>query len=54
VQCASPEEILSAAKDAFIADFVGTDRALKRARQCKRQLVSIPSSPQRATRHGLA
>jgi len=30
VQCASPEELLSAPKDAFVADFVGADRALKR------------------------
>jgi osmoprotectant transport system ATP-binding protein len=30
VQCASPEALLSAPKDAFVADFVGADRALKR------------------------
>src|SRR3954453_23461429 len=30
VQCARPEELLSAPKDAFVADFVGADRALKR------------------------
>ena len=30
VQCASPEVLLSAPKDAFVADFVGADRALKR------------------------
>src|SRR5260221_1450958 len=30
VQCASPEELLSAPKNAFVADFVGADRALKR------------------------
>jgi osmoprotectant transport system ATP-binding protein len=30
VQCASPEALLAAPKDAFVADFVGADRALKR------------------------
>src|SRR5262249_904176 len=30
VQCETPERILSAPKDAFVADFVGADRALKR------------------------
>jgi osmoprotectant transport system ATP-binding protein len=30
VQCARPEALLSAPKDAFVADFVGADRALKR------------------------
>jgi osmoprotectant transport system ATP-binding protein len=30
VQCASPEALLSAPRDAFVADFVGADRALKR------------------------
>ncbi len=30
VQCAPPEELLSSPKDAFVADFVGADRALKR------------------------
>jgi osmoprotectant transport system ATP-binding protein len=30
VQCDSPEQLLSAPKDAFVADFVGADRALKR------------------------
>jgi osmoprotectant transport system ATP-binding protein len=30
VQCAPPEALLSAPKDAFVADFVGADRALKR------------------------
>jgi osmoprotectant transport system ATP-binding protein len=30
VQCARPEMLLSAPKDAFVADFVGADRALKR------------------------
>jgi len=30
VQCASPEALLSAPKDSFVADFVGADRALKR------------------------
>ena len=30
VQCARPETLLSAPKDAFVADFVGADRALKR------------------------
>jgi osmoprotectant transport system ATP-binding protein len=30
VQCASPEALLSAPKDAFVADFIGADRALKR------------------------
>jgi osmoprotectant transport system ATP-binding protein len=30
VQCASPETLLSAPKDDFVADFVGADRALKR------------------------
>jgi osmoprotectant transport system ATP-binding protein len=29
VQCARPETLLSAPKDAFVADFVGADRALK-------------------------
>jgi osmoprotectant transport system ATP-binding protein len=30
VQCDSPERLLAAPKDAFIAEFVGADRALKR------------------------
>jgi osmoprotectant transport system ATP-binding protein len=30
VQCARPEMLLSAPTDAFVADFVGADRALKR------------------------
>jgi osmoprotectant transport system ATP-binding protein len=30
VQCAAPEELLAAPKDSFVADFVGSDRALKR------------------------
>jgi osmoprotectant transport system ATP-binding protein len=30
VQCAPPERLLAAPADAFVADFVGTDRALKR------------------------
>ena len=30
MQCATPERLLSAPKDAFVADFVGADRALKR------------------------
>ncbi len=30
VQCAAPEALLAAPKDAFVADFVGSDRALKR------------------------
>jgi len=30
VQCAPPEQLLSAPADAFVADFVGADRALKR------------------------
>jgi osmoprotectant transport system ATP-binding protein len=30
VQCAPPEHVLSAPADAFVADFVGADRALKR------------------------
>jgi osmoprotectant transport system ATP-binding protein len=30
VQCDSPERLLSLPKDAFVADFVGADRALKR------------------------
>jgi osmoprotectant transport system ATP-binding protein len=30
VQCASPEALLSAPKDTFVADFVGADRTLKR------------------------
>jgi osmoprotectant transport system ATP-binding protein len=30
VQCARPEALLSTPKDAFVADFVGADRALKR------------------------
>jgi osmoprotectant transport system ATP-binding protein len=30
VQCASPERLLSQPADAFVADFVGADRALKR------------------------
>jgi osmoprotectant transport system ATP-binding protein len=30
VQCAPPEELLAAPKDTFVAEFVGTDRALKR------------------------
>jgi osmoprotectant transport system ATP-binding protein len=30
VQCAAPAELLAAPKDSFVADFVGTDRALKR------------------------
>jgi osmoprotectant transport system ATP-binding protein len=30
VQCAAPEHLLAAPADAFVADFVGADRALKR------------------------
>jgi len=30
VQCAAPETLLAAPKDSFVADFVGSDRALKR------------------------
>ena len=30
VQCATPERLLSAPADSFVADFVGADRALKR------------------------
>jgi osmoprotectant transport system ATP-binding protein len=30
VQCAAPEALLAAPKDSFVADFVGSDRALKR------------------------
>jgi osmoprotectant transport system ATP-binding protein len=47
VQCARPEALLSAPKDAFVADFVGADRALKRLTltTAGEAAVATPASP---------
>jgi osmoprotectant transport system ATP-binding protein len=42
VQCDSPERLLSLPKDAFVADFVGADRALKRLALITAGIVAIP------------
>jgi osmoprotectant transport system ATP-binding protein len=44
VQCARPEELLSAPKDAFVADFVGADRALKRLTLTTAGQAATPTS----------
>jgi osmoprotectant transport system ATP-binding protein len=43
VQCASPERILSVPLNAFVADFVGADRALKRLALITAGTAAIPA-----------
>jgi osmoprotectant transport system ATP-binding protein len=43
VQCDTPERLLAAPKDAFIADFVGADRALKRLTLVDAETAATPA-----------
>jgi osmoprotectant transport system ATP-binding protein len=43
VQCDTPERLLAAPKDAFIAEFVGADRALKRLTLFSAEAAATPT-----------
>ena len=45
VQCATPEKLLAQPKDAFVADFVGADRALKRLALTTAGAAAAPPLP---------
>ena len=45
VQCDPPERLLAAPKDAFVADFVGADRALKRLALATAGAAATPPRP---------
>jgi len=44
VQCDPPERLLAAPKDAFIAEFVGADRALKRLALITADAAAVPAA----------
>jgi len=45
VQCDTPERLLAAPQDAFVADFVGADRALKRLALTTAGAAARPPAP---------
>ena len=45
MQCATPEKLLAQPKDAFVADFVGADRALKRLALTTAGAAAAPPLP---------